>query len=168
MCSFVDTSIAAARYGAEWYTSGMIESNRPHTNLAQRLVFTVTRYQQYLTKHLKEFNLGLSEYPVLIYLVHRDTPDAKVSQSDVAQRQYRDPALITRAAKSLAGKGLIDIQSDPSNRARHILTLTAKGREVAHKVDDMVWEWEEQAFSDLSIEERKQLKQLLARLTLPE
>ena len=37
-------------------------------NLAQRLVFTVNQYQAYLSRHLKEYRIGSSEYPVLIYL----------------------------------------------------------------------------------------------------
>ena len=64
-------------------------------NLAQRLVFTVNQYQAYLSRHLKEYRIGSSEYPVLIYLVHRESEGdgtLKVSQSDIAQRQHRDPA----------------------------------------------------------------------------
>lgn len=146
----------------------MPDTDRPHKNLAQRLVFTVTRYQQHMQKCLKEYDIGQSEYPVLIYLVHRDRPGAQVSQTDIAKRQYRDPALITRAARRLAEKGLITIETAADNRARHILHLTDRGRELARTVDDMVWQWEEQAFEGFSDEERRQLKQLLAKLSIPE
>ena len=160
---FVDTSRVFAKPVTLVF---MTERVRPHINLAQRLIITMNRYQQYLSKRLKAFDLGLSEYPILIYLFHRDAPDVKVSQSDIAQRQFRDPAIVTRAAKSLAKKGLINVENDPDNRARHVLTLTAEGRTVAKQVDDLVVAWEEHAFSDMTEEERRQLKRLLARLVV--
>ncbi len=131
-------------------------------------MLTVARYQQYMQKRLKEFNLGLSEYPVLIYLVHHDSPDANVSQANIAKRQYRDPALITRSAHRLAEKGFITIETAADNRARHILRLTEHGREVARAVDEVVWEWEERAYEAFTEEERRQLKRLLAKLNPPE
>ncbi|HIW76681.1 MULTISPECIES: MarR family winged helix-turn-helix transcriptional regulator [Gordonibacter] len=146
----------------------MPDTDRPHKNLAQRLVYTVTRYQQHMQNLLKEHGIGQSEYPVLIYLVHHDGPDMFVSQSDIAKRQFRDPALITRAAKGLAKKGYITVETSTTNRARHTLRLTPKGRELARLVDDLVWQWEEQAFANFTDEERRTLKQLLAKLNLPE
>lgn len=138
-------------------------------NLARRLVFTVNQYQAYLARRLKEFNIGSSEYPVLIYLRHRESESGgalKVSQSDVAQRQHRDPALITRAARSLAAKGMITVNPDPDNRARNVLQLTPEGREAAVKVEELVSAWEEETQSDLNQCEREQLSDLLARLKL--
>lgn len=138
-------------------------------NLARRLVYTVNLYQSHLARHLKEHNIGSSEYPVLIYLVNREaTPELKISQSDIAQQQHRDPALITRAARSLAAKGLIVVSSDPDNRARNVLKLTPAGRDVAVEVEKLVRDWEEQAQSDLDETERTQLDDLLARLTFPQ
>ena len=139
-------------------------------NLAQRLVFTVNQYQAYLSRHLKEYRIGSSEYPVLIYLVHRESEGdgtLKVSQRDIAQRQHRDPALITRAARSLAEKGLITVHPDPENRARNVLRLTPAGREAAVKVEELVSAWEEEAQGGLDEQERRQLGDLLARLELP-
>ena len=139
-------------------------------DLAQRLILTVNHYQTHLAKRLKSYDIGLSEYPVLIYLYHRDDgekPLVKVSQSDIAQRQHRDPALITRAAKGLAKKGLISVVPDPDNRARNVLELTPEGRAIAAKVDGLVVRWEKESQAGLTSEERDQLKDLLARLQLP-
>lgn len=139
-------------------------------NLAQRLVFTVNQYQAHLTRQLKEYNIGSSEYPVLIYLIHREIEGSgtiKVSQSDIAQRQHRDPALITRAARSLASKGLITVNADPDNRARNVLHLTSEGREAALKVEELVSSWEEETQGSLDEHEREQLNALLARLEPP-
>ena len=69
---FVDTSRVFAKPVTLVF---MTERDRPHINLAQRLIITMNRYQQYLSKRLKAFDLGLSEYPILIYLFHRDAPD---------------------------------------------------------------------------------------------
>lgn len=146
----------------------MIDTDKTYKNLAQEIVFIFTSYQQYLKKRLKNYGVGLSEYPVLIYLVHRDTPEARTSQSDIAQHQYRDPALITRATRSLADKGLINIDIDESNRTRHILSLTPDGREIAKMVDSLVWEWEEQAYADMTDDDRKQITRLLSKLETPE
>lgn len=139
-------------------------------NLAQRLILTVNHYQTHLAQRLKPYGIGLSEYPVLIYLIHRDDGKravTKVSQSDIAQRQHRDPALITRAAKGLANKGLISVEPDPENRARNVLELTPEGRAVAAEIDGLVTLWEQEAQAGLSPEERAQLNDLLARLQLP-
>lgn len=148
----------------------MEENETTSVNLAQRLILTVNHYQSHLAQKLKPFDLGLSEYPVLIYLVHRDDghkPLTKVSQSDIAQRQHRDPALITRAVKGLAKKGLVSVTPDPDNRARNVLELTPEGRVVATEVDGLVTLWEQQAQTALSPAERDQLSDLLARLQLP-
>lgn len=148
----------------------MNEIQNISVNLAQRLILTVNHYQAYLAQRLKPYGIGLSEYPVLIYLVHRDDGERateKVSQSDIAQRQHRDPALMTRAAKGLAKKGLISVVPDPDNRARNVLELTPEGRAVAAEVDDLVTRWEEEAQAELAPEEREQLNNLLARLAAP-
>lgn len=148
----------------------MIELEPTPVNLARRLMYTVNQYQLYLSRRLKEHGIGLSEYPMLIYLVHRGDEDggtAKVSQSDIAQRQHRDPALIARAARSLASKGLITVNQDPDNRARNVLRLTPEGRLVAEKVEELVSAWEDQAQEGLAKDERDQLENLLSRLQLP-
>ena len=132
-------------------------------NLAQRLVFTVNQYQAYLSRHLKEYRIGSSEYPVLIYLVHRESE----GDGTLKVSQHRDPALITRAARSLAEKGLITVYPDPENRARNVLRLTPAGREAAVKVEELVSAWEEEAQGGLDEQERRQLGDLLARLELP-
>lgn len=131
-------------------------------------MFIVARYQQHMQKHLKDLGLGLSEYPALIYLLHHDDPETQVSQTDLAKRMHRDPALVTRAARRLVEKGLISIEPAADNRSRHILRLTERGYEVARSVDDVVWAWEEQVYEDFSEEERLRLNQLLAKLDLPE
>lgn len=138
-------------------------------NLAQRLVMTVNQYQMIITRQLRDHNIGASEYPVLIYLVHREGGEEGArgsSQIDIARRQHRDPALITRSARSLEKKGFVTISPDPKNKARNILRLTEKGREVALMVDRMVGEWEERAQADLSEQERAQLESLLSRLNV--
>lgn len=148
----------------------MIDLQPIPVNLARRLIYTVNRYQQYLLRRLKQYGIGSSEYPVLIYLVHREDESngaAKVSQSDIAQVQHRDPALITRAARSLAAKGLITVSQDPDNRARNVLRLTAEGRAAAAKVEELVSAWEDQAQADLTKDEQDQLENLLSRLQLP-
>lgn len=148
----------------------MIELESTPLNLARRLMYTVNQYQLYLSRRLKEYGIGSSEYPVLIYLVHREDESegpVKVSQSDIAQRQHRDPALITRAARSLAAKGLITVGQDPDNRARNVLRLTPEGRAAAEKVEELVSAWEEQAQAGLSKSEQDQLENLLSRLQLP-
>lgn len=138
-------------------------------NLAQRLVFTVNQYQAYLSKRLRAMNIGLSEYPVLIYLRYREAENAqcKVSQRDIAQRQHRDPALIARATRSLAGKGLISVHPDPDNCARNLLRTTPAGSAAAEQVEALVSEWEDAAQRGLDERERETLARLLARLDPP-
>ncbi|MEC4184875.1 hypothetical protein VJ918_08645 [Adlercreutzia sp. R21] len=137
--------------------------------LAQRLVGTVNRYQAQMVKALKPYDLGASEYPVLITLRHRErrgeSPDG-CSQRDVAKRQHRDPALINRVAKSLVAKGLITMEVDQRSRNRRLMKLTDEGRQLADEVIALVTAWEDRAVGPLNAAEEKQLMNLLSRLDI--
>lgn len=137
----------------------------PNANLARRLVLTVAQYQGLMSRRLHDFGIGVSEYPVLIYLSKREEEGSTGhSQRDIARRQHRDPALINRATKSLAKKGLLSVSPDPRSGNRQVLQLTDEGRRVAAEVNGLVQSWEDAALAPLSPQERDQLNDLLSRL----
>ncbi len=84
----------------------------------------------------------------------------------VARLMARDKSQITRAIKSLEGKGLIDRSNTESDARVSLLHLTDKGRMTVDRIQQALATVIGEILNPLEADERKVLTDLLARVDL--
>ncbi|TPK43014.1 MULTISPECIES: bifunctional helix-turn-helix transcriptional regulator/GNAT family N-acetyltransferase [unclassified Mesorhizobium] len=107
-----------------------------------------TRTVGLLDETLTQSPFTLTEARVLFELGHRDRPaaaeiagergflsetfdiDVGPAASDIARQLRLDAAYLTRILRKFAGEGLTETRTDPVDRRRRILSLTARGRDA--------------------------------------
>jgi DNA-binding MarR family transcriptional regulator len=87
-----------------------------------------------------------------------------LSASELGARTNLDPDKITRAVDTLVQRSYVIRKHDEADRRRVVLTLSAKGRRVYEKIEDVANEMEVELLSVLTAEERKALLSSLSKL----
>ena len=132
--------------------------------LSRLLMFSERKYQRFLAGVLKENGVGASDYPILLSLFHAGKAgmDA-LSQTEIADHNIQDKGLVTRAVRGLSGKGLVATVVDPSNRSRHLVSLTDEGEKVAARIDEAIRSWEDDLWGTFG-EDEPQARAIFAKL----
>ena len=87
-----------------------------------------------------------------------------MSQQALAAALEVDPSVMVGILNELESARLLERRRDPSDRRRHIVTLTEEGRRTLTKAHEAVADVERELFGDLSPEEIATLRGLLARI----
>ena len=106
--------------------------------------------------------------PLDLKPMHYDFMATLAECGDVSQRQLAvklgfDPARIVALTDALAERDLVARTVDASDRRRNLVTLTRKGKTLTRRVARIAQEVEAELLSDLSAEEREQLRILMRR-----
>ncbi|QTX32557.1 winged helix DNA-binding protein [Aminithiophilus ramosus] len=137
------------------------------TRISYGLLFVIVRLQEL---ERKTHTYGTDE-PLFIAEIHmvkaiREHPEAHLTA--LADRLGVTKGAVSQLVKKLEEKGMIVKDRDPANRARVVLSLTAKGEkayalhERAHRdFDDLV----EGLLQEATAEERAFLQDFISRLT---
>lgn len=137
------------------------------TRISYGLLFVIVRLQEL---ERKTHTYGTDE-PLFIAEIHmikaiREHPEAHLTA--LADRLGVTKGAVSQLVKKLEEKGMIVKDRDPANRARVLLSLTAKGEkayvlhERAHRdFDDLV----EELLQGATAEERAFLQDFISRLT---
>ena len=114
------------------------------THITRYLVFTYYSYQRFLAKRLRELEIGISYYPVLLYLYQMSSnSDAQeFSQAHLSRETAQDKGLLSRSLKKLLNHGYVSIRTNPENGSSSLVGITDSGMEVATKIAGFVDEWE--------------------------
>ena len=123
---------------------------------------TARRMKQYFQQQLlaRDAGLTIDQWVVLQALHARDGQ----SPYQLAEATFKDRPTMTRILDLLADKGLIRRQTDPADRRRYRISLTAAGRAQITTLLPMMEGLRESAWSALSPEEVGQLVDLLERV----
>lgn len=107
--------------------------------------------------------LGL--YPgqpqMLMALMHRED----ISQRELAEAMSVKPATLTVMLRRMAGKGLVQRHTDEHDQRVTRLRLTPEGRAVVMRLKDTIEQMGKDIFVTLTQEERRQLSDMLERLS---
>lgn len=122
------------------------------------LANTVTRALADLYE--SEHDLSIAEWRLLAILA-RFGP---VSANGVCARSAMDKVRVSRAVQRAVSRGLVDRTTDPDDRRRSVLTLTAQGRAIYNRIVPLAREREAQILSALSKAETDALMVSLLRL----
>ncbi len=105
-------------------------------------------------------NLGPAGGILLLTLADLEPAPIK----DVVHAMQRDKSQLTRSLHALERKGLVERHADPADGRAVLLTLTQEGRRTAARLNEAVAEVLDGLLSPLSVQERAELKALLARV----
>jgi MarR family transcriptional regulator, lower aerobic nicotinate degradation pathway regulator len=105
---------------------------------------------------------GLSAFHYAVLALLEEDP--RETQAQIADALGYDRSLIVRLLDELEERELVIRKRDPEDRRRHVVKLTAAGRERLVELRAIVRRVEEEFLAPLSAEEKKTLHTLLARL----
>jgi DNA-binding MarR family transcriptional regulator len=87
-----------------------------------------------------------------------------ISQQELAETLDLDPSKLVALLNELESDGLAERRRDPDDRRRHIVEISARGKERLADAESAMAKFEDEFFSGLAAEERLQLQGLLGRV----
>ena len=108
----------------------------------------------------RETGLIRGEYLLLLCLSHQKISTAQ----DVARMTRRPRNTISRAVHRMLDEGYIDRAPDPSDGRQSKLTITAKGRAMQTRIEQILSEREEEVVAPLSADDHASLDAILQKL----
>ncbi|MER7009310.1 MarR family transcriptional regulator [Dactylosporangium sp. NPDC000555] len=86
------------------------------------------------------------------------------SQADLGRRSGIHLSDMVAAINELADRKLVERATDPADRRRNIISLTAAGKRQLRRLEKRLAETQDELLAPLSPEERQRLTELLSRL----
>lgn len=109
----------------------------------------------------ERFDLNVTQWRVIAVLGRH----ANLSAVEVAERTRMDKVAISRAVAELIDAGRLDRSTDPGDRRRSVLNLSAAGRRVYEEIAPLALACEARLQSVLTASERAMLERILDKLT---
>lgn len=106
------------------------------------------------------FGLRVPEWRLVTVLA----ADGAMSQQALCGRTRMDKVTVSRAAIALSDRGLVQRGANPDDQRSHLLTLTDAGWALYEQVEPKALEFERRIFQSFSQEERRILRDMLARI----
>ncbi len=108
----------------------------------------------------KKHRLKVTEWRVLAILAER----GRLTPNRVGELTRMDKISVSRAAAVLEARGIVSTHANPADGRSHLLSLTETGNTLYQQIVPVVLECEEAALAQLTVDERKQLNDLLRRV----
>jgi DNA-binding MarR family transcriptional regulator len=146
----------------EHLNTGVVRAlpERLFTNRAYLLGRLGREARRRFTQIISAWDLTTSHYGVLLLLEEV----GQASQQHLAQTLSIDRANMVALLDVLERRGFIERTVDPCDRRRHVVKLTAAGREELHQIRQAEEDLNEEFFGGLDKEEQATLHELLVKL----
>jgi DNA-binding MarR family transcriptional regulator len=109
---------------------------------------------------LGEIGLHIGQERLLLRLWMGDG----ITQTELAEELWVQPATLTRSLNRLARTGLIERRVDAEDQRVSRVYLTDAGRALHEPIEQMFRALEEQSFANMTVEERVLLRRLLLQV----
>jgi DNA-binding MarR family transcriptional regulator len=144
------------------------EPARPISRVAKELVkssgFLLARlglaFKAKALAQIEQEGFDAHHYSVLAILAE----GARETQSTIADALDVDPSRLVALLDSLEERGLIERQRDPQDRRRHVVSITADGKQKLQRLRAVARRVEDEFLAPLSPDERETFHNLLLQL----
>ncbi|MBW4061423.1 MarR family transcriptional regulator [Candidatus Saccharibacteria bacterium] len=106
------------------------------------------------------FALTFSQFRVLDALLGRD----ELSQRELAEVIGVTPAVVTRQAEVLAGRGLLEQRENPRSRREKLIVATRKGEQAAVDAGKAIMNAQKRLFEPLDVQEELAIERGLSKM----
>jgi DNA-binding MarR family transcriptional regulator len=137
--------------------------DRQFRHLVHALFGFAAHHERIRSGHARLIGLAGIEYTVLIAIAHL-SQDGDVNVKSVAEHLYLTGAFITSVAGRLLRLGLIHKKTDPQDRRRVTLTVSAKGRAALERLAPLQRQVNDVEFGCLDRRQFELLTDLVDRL----
>ncbi len=141
----------------------MEQGEEPEYRLHEQVGFILRQVSQRhasIFSSLMVHDLTPTQFAAIATLHERET----VSQNQLGRLTAMDAATIKGVVDRLAKRGITQLEPDPHDRRRLLVTLTDEGKRIAAEAIPKARQITEQTLSPLSGEEQAQLLALLRRM----
>jgi DNA-binding MarR family transcriptional regulator len=121
----------------------------------------LTRLSRAVYRRASEDVIGMRLKQFIGLAVLRD--HGSMSQQALGESLHLDPNNLVLLLNDAEAAGFVERRRDPSDRRRHIVELTKRGRQAVEKAERAFESIEDDVLSTLSAEERAELRRLLHR-----
>jgi len=126
------------------------------------LITTISRaHTAFLFHEIEKFGITGGQFQFLMGLAREDG----ITQEELANNFHMNESTIARALRKLEDANMVQREVDEANRRRKIITVTEKGRTAVETIRKADEKWEEK-ISSLSVNEKKELKEMLRALVI--
>src|SRR5688572_10776416 len=123
----------------------------PAAGFAFRMTLISSRFARFVSPlYTVRYGLNRTAWRTLAFVARREP----LAQRDLGGSIIVDPAAVTRSIEVLAKKEFITRETDPNDRRRIILRLTASGRKVFSEIGGMIEQYDALLVSALTSQER--------------
>jgi MarR family transcriptional regulator, organic hydroperoxide resistance regulator len=129
-------------------------------SLVHLLVQTCKAQRALAEKLWSEIGLHVGQDMLLLQL----WPEEGLTQSELAERLYIQPATVTKTLQRMEQTGLIERRGDPEDQRVSRVYLTEQGRALLQPYEEVRDKLEQYLIKDLSLEERLLLRRLLMQV----
>jgi len=108
----------------------------------------------------ERLGIGMSQFRILMILRERQGVQQRLLADCLGQTE----ASISRQVKLLLGKGMVSVQANPLSRREHVAIITPKGEKIWQAAQDILDQYHQQAFEQLTEKQREEFVSTLRTL----
>lgn len=118
--------------------------------------------KQYSQKILDDLGIDIIvDHWVLLKIIEENIP---LSQKELAQKSFRDPASITRTIDILEKKKFVRRERMAKDRRQHIICMTKEGKDFIDRNMPLIQSMRKQSLNGFSVAEIEKFNSLLLRM----
>lgn len=120
-------------------------------------------YHQYVQSQIKKkgFDITIDQWLVLNTII--DFPE--ITQTEIAERVFKDKASITRIIELLVQNGYISRNEHPYNRRMILLSITEHGISTVEQLKDFIQTFREDALKGIGDAQLQQTQHIMKTIT---
>ena len=121
----------------------------------------ILRYcRNFFEKRLREFDLTFGEQVIIMFLSRNE----EVNQDAISKRYMIDKGMVAKTLNKLETKGFILREQNPDNKRENIISLTQKGADILNNIKNIIDEWNEILYEEMSEDEIACMKKLTNKM----
>lgn len=132
-------------------------------NIENVVFYTIDKalksYMKYAQRQLKKAGFSITIYQWLVLKYIQELP--QISQQELSQRVFKDPASVTRIIDLLVKQGMITRETSENDRRRNSLTVTPAGMKTLKEIWPVILKNRATALKGIEPRELEPLKKTL-------